>query len=171
MAESSENQQSPTSERLKEVALLLKQADKLVKEGNLSAALELIAKARSYDSRHLYALAYEERVRTLLNAKQKEEQENAKAGVTKEAKEPRPQSQEKMGPALQHLSNLAIIEAQHSATVAAQQEQAVKLHKKEEEDRAKQEDLRRNAIEAKINAFLDRATNYIDRKEYTVQPR
>lgn len=166
MAESSENQQSPTSERLKEVALLLKQADKLVKEGNLSAALELIAKARSYDSRHLYALAYEERVRTLLNAKQKEEQENAKAGVTKEAKEPRPQSQEKMGPALQHLSNLAIIEAQHSATVAAQQEQAVKLHKKEEEDRAKQEDLRRNAIEAKINAFLDRATNYIDRKEY-----
>ena len=73
MAASSENPALPTSERLKEVALLLKQADKLVKEGDLATALTLIAKARSFDSRHLYALAYEERVRTLLTAKQAEE--------------------------------------------------------------------------------------------------
>lgn len=166
MAELNE-QQAPSSERLKEVALLLKQADKLVKEGDLASALELIVKARSYDSRHLYALAYEERVRTLLNAKQKEERERAQyARKPEQTKEVPSQQQEKIAPALQHLSNLAIIEAQHSATVAAQQEQALKLQKKEEEERAKQEELRRNAIEAKINAFLDRATSYIDRKEY-----
>lgn len=167
MAEPNENMSLPASERLKEVALLLKQADKLVKEGDLASALELIVKARSYDSRHLYALAYEERVRTLLNAKQKEEKErsNTAAKTGQAAPEP-PPSEQKVTPALQHLSNLAIIEAQHSATVAAQQEKALELHKKEEEEKTKHEELRRNAIEAKIATFLNRATSYIERKEY-----
>lgn len=165
MANPPENTSLPASERMKEVALLLKQADKLVKEGDLAQALELIAKARSYDSRHLYALAYEERVRTLLNAKQQEE---AKKG-TKQASSAPPTEQtaeQKIAPSLQHLSNLAIIEAQHSAAVAAQQEQAVELHKKEEEAKTKSDELRRNAIEAKIGAFLTRANGYFQRKEY-----
>ncbi|MEW5798926.1 MAG: hypothetical protein AB1728_07940 [Bacteroidota bacterium] len=163
MAEIKENQNLPASERLKEVALLLKQADKLVKEGDLASALELIVKARSYDSRHLYALAYEERVRTLLNAKQKESEEKSS---TAESPSEEPPVENKVNPALQHLSNLAIIEAQHSATVAAQQEKAIELHKKEEEEKTKQEELRRNAIDTKIGTFLARATSYIDRKEY-----
>jgi len=163
MANPPENTSLPASERMKEVALLLKQADKLVKEGDLASALDLIAKARSYDSRHLYALAYEERVRTLLNAKQAEE---AKKG-TKQAPAPsEPTAEQKIAPSLQHLSNLAIIEAQHSAAVAAQQEQAVELHKKEEEAKSKNDELRRNAIESKIAAFLARANGYFQRKEY-----
>ncbi len=158
-----ENTSLPMSERLKEVALLLKQADKLVKEGDLSTALELIAKARSFDSRHLYALAYEERVRTLLNTKIQEEAKKKAAGVTTASPS---DSEQKISPVLQHLSNLAIIEAQHSATVAVRQEQAVELHKKEEEQRSKNDELRRNAIEAKIAAFLERANGYFQRKEY-----
>ena len=165
MAEPSENTSLPMSERLKEVALLLKQADKLVKEGNLSSALELIAKARSYDSRHLYALAYEERVRTLLNTKNQEEAKKRAAG-TPVAETPPSESEQKISPALEHLSNLAIIEAQHSATVAARQEEAVELHKKEEQQRSKNDEARRNAIEAKIAAFLTRADGYFQRKEY-----
>ncbi|MFZ4621194.1 MAG: hypothetical protein ACOYNS_11600 [Bacteroidota bacterium] len=171
MAAPSENKPLPTSERLKEVALLLKQADKLVKEGNLATALTLIAKARSYDSRHLYALAYEERVRTLLTNKQAEEakkaaKSNQPASSAPPAEEPAPVPDPKIAPTLQHLSNLAIIEAQHSANVAAQQEQAVEFHKKEEEERTKNDELRRTAIDAKITAFLTRANSYFIRKEY-----
>lgn len=166
MASESENTSLPTSERLKEVALLLKQADKLVKEGDLVTALELIAKARSYDSRHLYALAYEERVRTLLNTKQQEEAKKiSKSAASAEPTTEQPVEQ-KISPALHHLSNLAIIEAQHSAAVAAQQEKAVEIHKKEEQERSKNDELRRNAIESKINAFLVRAQGYFQRKEY-----
>ncbi len=167
MSTTPENTPLPTSERLKEVALLLKQADKLVKEGDLAQALTLIAKARSYDSRHLYALAYEERVRTLLTAKQQEEAKKASAPPSTDPKaKEEPTAEQKIAPALHHLSNLAIIEAQHSAAVAAQQEKAVELHKKEEEQRTKNDELRRQAIETKIAAFLTRANGYFLRKEY-----
>jgi tetratricopeptide (TPR) repeat protein len=44
----------------------LKQADKLVRDGNLKAALALIRKVRCDDPENQYALAYEERVRSLL---------------------------------------------------------------------------------------------------------
>lgn len=163
------------SDRLKEVALLLKQADRLVKEGDLASALELIVKARSFDSRHLYALAYEERVRSLLNAKQadqrkKEASPEASSPAAKPTSSPKVAPEETKqpdaAPALQHLSNLAIIEAQHSATVAAQKEKAEELHKKEEEDRTRNDELRRNAIEQKIQAFLNRATLYFNKREY-----
>ncbi|HAP36946.1 MAG TPA: hypothetical protein DCQ28_13825 [Bacteroidetes bacterium] len=163
MSTSPENTTMPMSERLKEVALLLKQADKLVKEGDFAAALVLIAKARSYDSRHLYALAYEERVRTLLNAKN---QEDAKKKISGETTDSSSENELKISPALQHLSTLAINEAQHSATVAAQQEQAAELQKKEEEQRSKNDELRRNAIEAKIASFLARANEFFQRKEF-----
>lgn len=55
----------------KQIAMLLIQADKLVKEGKLSAALEKIAEARTHDPAHLYAIAYEERVKALLHSRQK----------------------------------------------------------------------------------------------------
>ncbi|MEW5798533.1 MAG: hypothetical protein AB1728_05965 [Bacteroidota bacterium] len=50
----------------KQIAMLLIQADKYVKEGRLSAALEKIAEARTHDPAHLYAIAYEERVKALM---------------------------------------------------------------------------------------------------------
>ena len=69
MAKATENPRS--AEQLKEVAIFLKQADKLVREGSFAAALDEISKARARDPRNLYALAYEERVRSLV-ASQKE---------------------------------------------------------------------------------------------------
>ncbi|MDP1677017.1 MAG: hypothetical protein Q8L88_09125 [Bacteroidota bacterium] len=163
MVTPSENKSIPMSERLKEVAQLLKHADKLVKEGDLSTALEFIAKARSYDSRHLYALAYEERVRTLLNAKNLEDAKKKSAGISPAAPS---EGEQKIAPMLQHLSELAITEVQHSATVAAQHEQAVELQKKEEKQRSKDDELRRSAIESKIAAFLTRANGYFEQKEF-----
>ncbi len=47
----------------------LKQADKLVREGNFSAALALIVKARAEDPANRYAEAYEERVRALMESR------------------------------------------------------------------------------------------------------
>lgn len=166
MTEPNDISQLSASERLERVALLLKQADKLVKEGDLSSALELIVKARTYNSNHLYALAYEERVRALISAQQKEQREKKSTSSTTSQEKQEPSAEQKIIPTLQHLSNLAIMEAQHSATVATQQEKVTELRKKEEEEKSKQEELRRKAIETKIATFLDRATSYAQRKEY-----
>jgi tetratricopeptide (TPR) repeat protein len=156
MAKSAENPRS--AEQLKEVAIFLKQADKLVREGSFAAALEEIAKARARDPRNLYALAYEERVRSLLSS-QKEKEQKPEAAVQPPAAQP-------VSAALEHISNLAIVEAQRSAAVAAKQEQEAELRKKEEEERRKNEELRRQAIEAKIAAFLTRAQDYETKNDF-----
>lgn len=154
MAKSAENPRS--AEQLKEVAIFLKQADKLVREGSFAAALEEIAKARARDPRNLYALAYEERVRSLLSSQKEKKPEAAVQASAPQA----------MPAALEHISNLAIVEAQRSAAVAAKQEQEAELRKKDEEERRKNEDLRRQAIEAKIAAFLTRAQDYEGKNDF-----
>lgn len=63
--------------RANEIASLLKQADKLVKEENLAEALDLIRQAQSYNPRNLYAMAYEERVKALLNERIEDDKKNA----------------------------------------------------------------------------------------------
>ena len=158
MAKASDSPRS--AEQLKEVAIFLKQADKLVREGDYTAALEEIAKARGRDPRNLYALAYEERVRSLVAA-QKEKKPEADVGVVSQPAEP-PQ----MSATLEHISNLAIVEAQRSAAVAAKQEQDVALRKKEEEERRKNEELRHQAIESKIAAFLERSRDYLGKGDF-----
>ncbi|MBP8975189.1 MAG: hypothetical protein KBG83_00585 [Bacteroidetes bacterium] len=155
MAKGQDNTRS--AEQLKEVATYLKLADKLVREGNFAAALEEIGKARAKDPRNLYALAYEERVRSLVN-QQKSETKPEEAG--------KPTAPQQIPTALEHISNLAIVEAQRSAAVAAKQEQEIMLRKKEEEERRKQEELRRKAIESKIAMFLQRAMEYEAKGDY-----
>jgi hypothetical protein len=158
MAKASDSPRS--AEQLKEVAIFLKQADKLVREGNYTTALEEIAKARGRDPRNLYALAYEERVRSLVAA-QKEKKPEINDGAPPQPVEPPP-----MSATLEHISNLAIVEAQRSAAVAAKQEQDVALRKKEEDERRKNEELRHQAIESKIIVFLDRSKDYLGKGDF-----
>jgi tetratricopeptide (TPR) repeat protein len=157
MAKGIDTQRS--AEQLKEVAIFLKQADKLVRDGNYASALDEIAKARGRDPRNLYALAYEERVRSLLTAQKEKkiEAENNSQPVPPE--QPLPT-------ALEHISNLAIVEAQRSAAVAAKQEQEAELRKREEDERKKNDELRRQAIESKIATFLTRAHDYIAKEDF-----
>jgi trichohyalin len=157
MAKGPENPRS--AEQLKEVAIFLKQADKLVREGNHAAALEEIAKARARDPRNLYALAYEERVRSLVTAQKDKKPETGYAS-------PQPTAPQPLPAALEHISNLAIVEAQRSAAVAVKQEQEVIHRKKEEEDRRKNEELRRQAIESKIATFLTRSKDYLEKGDF-----
>ena len=149
-----------SAEQLKEVAIFLKQADKLVREGDFTSALEEIAKARSRDPRNLYALAYEERVRSLV-ATQKEKKPKLSDGIPAQPAEPQP-----MSATLEHISNLAIVEAQRSAAVAAKQEQDQALRRQEEEDRKKNEELRHQAIESKIGIFLERSMDYVGKGDF-----
>ena len=142
-----------SAEQLKEVATFLKQADKLVREGSYATALEEIAKARTRDPRNLYALAYEERVRSLMTAQKTESKTETATQTANQPAQPMPA-------ALEHISNLAIVEAQRSAAVAVKQEQEIEHRKKEEEDRKKNDELRRQAIDSKISAFLQRAADY-----------
>ncbi len=148
---------SRSAEHLKEVAIFLKLADKLVRGGDYKGALEEIAKARSRDPRNLYALAYEERVRSLV-ASQKEKK--PEEGIIA------PPIPQPIPAALEHISNLAIVEAQRSAAVAAKQEQEIELRRKEEEERRKNEELRRQAIESKIVAFLTRSKDYLEKGDF-----
>jgi tetratricopeptide (TPR) repeat protein len=157
MAKAPENPRS--AEQLKEVAIFLKQADKLVREGNHAAALEEIAKARARDPRNLYALAYEERVRSLVTAQKDKKPETSSIAHQPAAPQPLPA-------ALEHISNLAIVEAQRSAAVAVKQEQEVFLRKKDEEERRRNEELRRQAIESKITAFLTRSKDYLSKGDF-----
>jgi hypothetical protein len=158
MAKASDSPRS--AEQLKEVAIFLKQADKLVREGDYTTALEEIAKARGRDPRNLYALAYEERVRSLVAA-QKEKKPEFGGGASQQPPEPTP-----MSATLEHISNLAIVEAQRSAAVAAKQEQDVALRKKEEDERRKNEELRHQAIESKIIVFLERSRDYLTKGDF-----
>jgi len=157
MAKATESARS--AEQLKEVAIFLKQADKLVREGNHTAALEEIAKARARDPRNLYALAYEERVRSLVTAQKDKKPEASKIS-------PQPPAPQPLPAALEHISNLAIVEAQRSAAVAVKQEQEVVIRKKEEEERRKNEELRRQAIETKIATFLTRSKDYLAKGDF-----
>jgi len=157
MAKGPENPRS--AEQLKEVAIFLKQADKLVREGNHAAALEEIAKARARDPRNLYALAYEERVRSLVTTQKDKKPEMGYASAQPAPPQPLPA-------ALEHISNLAIVEAQRSAAVAVKQEQEIIHRKKEEDDRRKNEELRRQAIESKIATFLTRSKDYLEKGDF-----
>jgi hypothetical protein len=157
MAKGIDTQRS--AEQLKEVATFLKQADKLVREGSYASALDEIAKARGRDPRNLYALAYEERVRSLLTS-QKEKKVEAENNS-----QPAPPAQP-LPTALEHISNLAIVEAQRSADVAAKHEQEAELRKKEEAARKNNEELRRQAIESKISTLLSRAHDYVAKEDF-----
>jgi hypothetical protein len=69
--------------------MYLKLADRLVKQGDYAGALQAIAKAREVEPQNRYALAYEERVRRLL---QESEHQDPGAGLSGLSQRPSPQS-------------------------------------------------------------------------------
>lgn len=139
---------SQSPDRLSEVAILLKHADKLVRNGNLSQALEEVAKARSQDPRNLYALAYEERVRSLLTIQNKSTANAPSSSGAPSVVVPA---------SLEHISNLAIVEAQRNAELAQRQAHELELRNREAEERHKNDEARKIAIQEKIATFLGRA--------------
>ncbi len=148
-----------STEQLNEVATLLKQADKLVKEGKYSAALDEIAKARTRDPRNLYAVAYEDRVRSLLKSSHtKPEKNTLTAGA-------QPTSIPVLPPALEQISNLALAQAERSLAEALAAEHAERVQRKNEDEREKKQALR-GTIEAKIDGFLARASEFLQKEDY-----
>jgi hypothetical protein len=122
----------------------LKEADRLVKEGKYAAALEAIAQAREEDPTNLYALAYEERVRALLNASTAERN---RPGLVSAA-----DSQEGDIPSTaDHLDSVK--DEPHSAPPAQGSER-------------KREEMRKAAIVAKIANLLVRAQECYARREF-----
>lgn len=109
----------------RDVALLLRNADRLVKEKQYQAALEAIAQARAVDPRNPYAIAYEERVKFLM--KQPDE-----------AKKP------------------AAAPAQRLPVPAASPNQAQRTLTSS----LNEEELKRAAIEQKINALITSAEQF-----------
>lgn len=138
----------------------LRQADKFVKEGNYEAALEAIAQARQLDPSNPYAIAYEERVRTLLRAQRQNSGGTAGASDTSGGNA--------LSPHLEQISKLAIQREQTSAAASTMHQQNASSRKREEEERLRQEELRRAAIHSKLTTFLTRAQQYVARNEFTL---
>ena len=110
-----------SSDTLLQVAGFLKQADKLVRERNYSLALEQIAKAREKDPTNSYAEAYEQRVKLLMSAISDRKQ--AQSGpVLHSPNPPRSFTQH-----LENIADLAIQEAQRTASISLQQSLAEQL--------------------------------------------
>jgi len=144
------NQQQPKVDQLQEVAVYLRRADSLVKNGNYEQALEEIQRARTCNPKNLYALAYEERVRSILSA----QKNKGTASSTPPADD------------LEKISGRAIAEAQRSADVAAKRQQRFEKIKQEEEESKKREEKQREAIRRKVYDLLLKAREYHSRKEY-----
>ncbi len=139
----------PKVDQLQEVAVYLRRADKLVKKGHYSEALEEIQKARTFNPKNLYAFAYEERVRFVIKS-QKNKKDTSSAS-----------------PELEKISERSIAEAQRSADLAVKRQQQIDKIKQEEEEAKKLDEQHRAAIRKKINNLLLKAREYHANKEYT----
>jgi len=141
------DQQVRKAEQLRQVAPALKEADRLVKESQFAAALDEIRKARLIDPKNLYALAYEDRVRAVQSQSDKGQLQQ-------------------ISPILEHVLNLALVEAERTAGVSAKQEEQLEARKQEEIERQRAEEVRRAAIEEKIAALITRAEDYCKNKDF-----
>jgi Tfp pilus assembly protein PilF len=142
----------PKADQLQEVAVYLRQADILVKKGHFTEALEEIQKARTCNPKNLYALAYEERVRSILAAR--------KHNGSSKSTGPNPVDD------LEKISNRAIEEAQRTADVAARRQQRIDLIKQQEVETRKYEEQQRAAIRKKVYDLLLKAREYHAHKEF-----
>jgi hypothetical protein len=147
-------QQTPNgAAQLSDVAVYLRRADKLVKDGKYESALAEIIKARTKNPKNLYAIAYEERVRSILS-KSKESGE-ANTDVAGNA------------PELEQISNRAIAEAKRSSEAATRMQERLELLKRQEEDARNSEALRRDAIRKKVAELFERAQDLFRNGEYS----
>jgi len=141
-------------EQLKEGAKYLKIADQLVREGKYDVALKEIAKARAANPANLYALAYEDRVRSLLQANdQGEEKSREKRGRLK--------------PAIEQLSSLAVVQAQRSLDNELKKEKALQNLQQEADERRSLDEVRKAAIQEKIQSFITRVIEYQAKADFS----
>ncbi|HEX9658208.1 MAG TPA: hypothetical protein VGB89_14990 [Bacteroidota bacterium] len=141
-------------EQLKEGAKYLKIADQLVREGKYDIALKEIAKARAANPSNLYALAYEDRVRSLLQAKDQGGEKSR-------------ENRGRLKPAIEQLSSLAVVQAQRSLDNELKKEKALQNLQQEADERRSLDEVRRVAIQEKIQSFITRVIEYQAKADFT----
>jgi tetratricopeptide (TPR) repeat protein len=145
------NQSNQKVDQLMDVAVYLRRADKLVKNGKYAEALDEIHRARKQNPKNLYALAYEERVRSIMAAAQTD-------GEVQEQQEPAVD--------LEKISTRAIAEAQRSADAASKKKMRLEQIRREEEAVREREEQQRAAIRKKVYDLLIKAREYHHHKEF-----
>ncbi len=140
--------------------MLLRQADKLVKEGNYEAALEVIAQARVLDPKNAYAEAYGERVLALLNA------QKANPANDKNESPETPAKGTPLSPVLEQISSLAIQEEERHLQEMAENREHDSNEQGEKDQLRLNNDVRKAAIIAKIGSYLARAKELATRNEF-----
>jgi len=149
-----------TVEILREGAEHLKQADRFVRDRKFEKALVEIEKARTANPNNLYAIAYEERVRSLLTLGpsvdgNQSDPNNSKYNLVDDIQ-----------PALEQLSRLAFAQAQRSLEVEMKKEQERLALMAAEEEGRRLEELRRDALEDRVEAFIVNATEFQIRNDF-----
>jgi hypothetical protein len=148
-----ERQQTPNgADQLKDVSVYLRRADKLVKDGKYESALAEIIKARTQNPKNLYAIAYEERVRSILT---KAREEGSDKPIVSQKT-----------PELEQISSRAIAEAQRSAEAATRMQERIESLKRQEDETRQAEAQRRDAIRKKVTELFDRAQELFRNGEY-----
>ena len=156
-------------QRSKDASAFLVKADRLVKDGDLASAMALILKARTCDPCNQYAVAYEERVQMLVNSNGGDTGKRATLPVstTKASINVAPKPHHPAPPAIKKngldlpspMSNSFVTTA---FTMPPSKPKAVPA---KPEDRVKDES-RLTAMEAKVAAFLSRASAHLEKKEF-----
>jgi len=143
-----------SSSALQQIALLLIQADRLVKAGDYKAAMEIIKKARAQSPNHLYAIAYEERIGALMQA----QIENKKKMIDKAQKVP-----ERMP---QHQEFRTDIKPKISVQPSSLSSGANVHSEYKKEEKTAPSENNRQFQQKKIAAFLLQAENHFHRNEF-----
>lgn len=141
---------TPEVDQLQEVAVYLRQADRFVRKGRYKEALEEIQKAKRCNPKNLYALAYEERVRSMLAQKNIDSSSHSQPA----GDEPVEKSQR------------AITGIQHSAEAAAKQKEEHEQQERDEENIHRLEEKQQVALRKKVYDMLLKAREYSEKKEF-----
>ena len=155
------NSVTRTVEILREGAEHLKQADRFVRDRKFEKALVEIEKARVANPNNLYAIAYEERVRSLIPLAPSVDSNHSDSNNSKQS------LVDDIQPALEQLSRLAFAQAQRSLEVEMKKEEERLALMAAEEEGRRLDELRRNALEDRVEAFIMNATEFQIRSDFT----
>ena len=132
----------------------LKIADRLVKSGDIESALKEVRAARSMNPRNLYALAYEERLKTLLDQK-------AAGRAPKSSPDAEVERAE-----LEKIRHLAEDENNRRAAEKARRQEEEESKRREADERSQVQTARKAALQQKVSEYLRKAEESFSAGEF-----
>lgn len=148
------------AEHLTEVIVFLKNADRFIRQGEITRALSEIARARELNPTIMYARAYEEYVRSAI----------AKPGDSTDIHDDPAVAQktiiDNLLPTLEKILELALKEVKRSALSAYKDKEMLAIQQGREKESQNEERLHTEGIEKKISDYLNRARYFKSKGDF-----